>query len=489
MSADRDEALRSLDFGKVDAESELDLEQRFVRSTDFERLIAEDIWVVLGPKGTGKSALFEIFAKYESIARELAGEELDDVLLTTGTGFGDLSEIATGDIERLRNKQGYDHDRLWRLYIAVRAALALSHAKVKAAPGPLRDLLRALGEAVDPRVLPLLIALWQTTVGNPPDQIQIAAGGATVTLSGGKRTLDVVTLLQDINSALDAAGKELWILFDKIDEIFPADPAERRLALEGLMTACMAIRRQFPAIQPKVLLRTDIWQELRFTNKSHLADKRITLSWSKDQLATLLLKRACANAPVRSLVEEAVPGLVGNEVESLSVEDREAGLEVIFPSTVYPGEREAQIVDWIVARVTDAQLTVLPRETILLGNLARFEQAKDNGTASTPALLSREAIRDAFTAVSIERVSSYLAEFPDVEEHLRRFRGQQTSSFSRDELEVLMGGLSPSGIAMLDRLYEIGVLEPVRGTTVTAAEFEVPRLYRVGLGLVIRGRA
>ena len=485
---ERDAALNALNFGKVDAESELDLDQRFIRTSDFEQLARADIWIALGPKGTGKSALFEVFAKHEAMARRLAPGGLDGVLVTTGTGFGDLSELATGDIERLRGESGYDHDKLWRLYIAVRAALGVAAAGVPVPAGPLQDLLRALGELPDRRVLPILKSLWTTVIGGAPGEISIASRGATVTLRGGVRELDVVTLLQYVQDALAAEGRTLWIFFDKIDEIFPADPSERRAAIEGLMTASMAIRRQFPGIQPKILLRTDIWQELTFTNKSHLTDKRVTLSWSKQQLAALLLKRACVEPLVRSLVEESVPSLVENEVEGLTAGEVETGLKAIFPETVYPGEREADIVDWVVARVTDAKGTVLPRETIMLGNQAKIEQQSIGGAADA-SLFSREAVRDAFTFVSQERASTYLAEFPDVEEHLRRFRGQQTSTFARDALETLMGGLEPSGIDLFDRLYEIGVLEPLRGTTVTASEFEIPRLYRVGLGLVIRGRA
>lgn len=489
MTVDRDAALHALDFGKVDAESEADLDQRFVRTADFERFASDDIWIALGPKGTGKSALFEIFAKHEPLARQLAPRSLDGVLIATGTGFGDLSELATGDIERLSGESGYDHDKLWRLYIAIRVAMGLASAGISVPNGPLRDLLRALGEEADLRVLPLMKSLWKTVIGEAPSEISIASRGATVTLRGGKRALDVVTLLQEAQEALEAAGKRIWIFFDKIDEIFPSNPDERRRAIEGLLTASMSIRRQFPAIQPKILLRTDIWQDLRFTNKSHVADKRVTLTWSRAQIAVLLLKRACVDPLVRALVEDTVPALKSSNVESLSGFDVERGLKVIFPETVYPGEREADIVDWVVARVTDAQGTVLPRETIMLGNNAKSLQAAMDGRADNPALLSREAVREAFTLVSTERASSYLAEFPDVEPHLKRFRGEQTSSFARDELARLMTGLQPYDVDLYDRLYEIGVLEPVKGTTVTAGSFEIPRLYRVGLGLVIRGRA
>lgn len=96
-------------------------------------------------------------------------------------------------------------------------------------------------------------------------------------------------------------------------------------------------------------------------------------------------------------------------------------------------------MDWIVARVTDSQGTVLPRETIMLGNRAPVEQ-QGIGQPAEGQLLSREAVREASTNVSEERVSGYLAEFPEVEEHIKRFRGQTTATFTRDELLELMSG-------------------------------------------------
>src|SRR5581483_6826468 len=358
-------ALRALDFGKVDSESEPDLDRRFVRTADFDRFVEGGTALVLGAKGTGKSALFELLTKHEDVARQLAPRALGDVIVAAGTGFSDLSEIATGDIERLKSEAGFDHDRLWRLYIAVRAVLAAGRA-VDITRGPARDLLVAIGGAKDLRIGPVLRSLWQLAVGDAPAEVRIAAGGATVTLKGGKKQLDVVSLLQDLEISLSAAGKRLWLLFDKVDEIFPADRAERVRSLEGLMTASMAIRRTFPAIQPKVMLRTDIWRDLDFTNKSHLIDKQVELRWSRDELAWLILKRAIAASEVRSYVAARVPEIDEYPVEMLDREQRDRGLQVILPATVYPGEREAEILDWVSARVTDAQGTALPREPILL---------------------------------------------------------------------------------------------------------------------------
>jgi hypothetical protein len=310
-----------------------------------------------------------------------------------------------------------------------------------------------------------------------------------VTLRGGNRTLDVVTLLQDVQATLEAEGKQLWILFDKIDEIYPGDRDERLKAMEGLMAACMGVRRLFPKIQPKVLIRTDLYRHLQFTNKSHLTDKRIELRWSRDQLAALLLKRAVTDDAVWELCAAKQPRMLEvSAIEDLTPAEREAALEAVFPSSAYPGQNEARIVDWIVARVTDAQKTVLPREAILLGKQARAKEIELGGPPSD-SLLSREAVRESFTSLSVARCESYLAEFPELKEHFRRFQGQTAFSFDRAEIAALMKGLTPSGDDLLQEFFDIGVLEPIRGDVKTAATFEIPRLYRVGLGLVIRGRA
>lgn len=481
------EALRYLDFGKVDAESEPDLDERFVRTRDFDEFVTSDTWVVLGAKGTGKSALFDLLARFENLARTLASDELSDVILTSGTGFSDLSEIATGDLEALRSESGYDHEKLWRLYMAVRAGLALTDLSWSLPNGPLKDLLRAVGSRRDLRVGPLLRQLWVLTLGNPPSQVSIASHGATITISGGRRQLDVITLLQDINAALEREDKAMWLLFDKVDELYPQDRTERTKALSALMSVSMAIRRTFPRIQPRIMLRTDIWRGLDFTNKSHFSDKQIELMWTRQELELLLTKRACAVPIVRNYVEQSIPAFNGRPVESVESGDRLRALELIFPETVYPGDREAAIMDWIAARVTDGMGTVLPREAILLGNTAATEQWY-TGSASTPSLISRDAVKEAFRKVSEIRCSTYLAEFPHLSEHVSRFEGQITPVFRRQALLELIRGCDPDGIDGLRELYEIGLIRPLGGAVATALRFEIPRLYRQGLGMVIRGR-
>ncbi|QGG39895.1 P-loop ATPase, Sll1717 family [Aeromicrobium yanjiei] len=483
----RRDVLRRLGFGPLDAESDPDLSARFVRTEDFDEFLAPLNVLVLGPKGTGKSALFELFTKYEGTARAFAPHALKDVIITAATGFSDLTEVDTGSIESLRQEDGYSHESLWRLYIALRAALAVSNLE-NLPSGPLREFSKAVGGKRDWRLAPILKQLWRALISDKLPTPRITVRGVEIDFSVGGQDLDVTAMLQEVNRALDIEGKHLWVLFDKIDELFPTDPNERLRALEGLVLTAMEVRRTFPRIQPRIFLRTDLWRHLHFTNKSHLEDKKVDLAWSAPQMARLLLKRAVTDEAVWNLAAEQEEQLLEVvSVEDLSDEQVATALTSIFPSSVYAGVNEASFVSWLVPRITDGLGTVLPREAIYLANQARAAQIATGGPA-TETLLSGKSVLTAYREMSEMRVRSYLAEFPDVSKHILRFEGLTTSTFTRQELNAKFDGLEPSGDDLLRELCEIGLLKPGGRDIATSESFDVPQLYRQGLGLVIRGR-
>ena len=68
-------------------------------------------------------------------------------------------------------------------------------------------------------------------------------------------------------------------------------------------------------------------------------------------------------------------------------------------------------------------------------------------------------------------------------------RGKRDAPFSRKDLREMFDGLDPEPDEAIERLYEVGVLAPEKRLDVSVAqEFEVPRLYRAGLGLQIIAR-
>jgi hypothetical protein len=481
-------ALAALDFGEVDSESEADLERRFVRTDDFDRFLDPRNRLILGAKGSGKSALFEMFAKHLPSTRKLAGERLSKVLIATGTGFGDVTELTTVDIQGFQELGAFEYNSLWKVYIALKLAAALGRLGYTS-DGPLRDFLFATRRAKDYRIGPMVKDAWQLVVGTAPSELEINVMGSGAMIRSGRASLDVLDLLEDIEKVLAVHNQRIWLLFDKIDELHPTNPEQRDRALEGLFPACLAIERAFPSIVPRIFVRDDLYgPRLHFTNKSHFVGKQFTIEWDVEALRLMLLKRALATGEVHEYVMQSVPEIQKREPESFTEDEVTSALRVIFDERAYSGPNEAKTISWMVARATDAKGVTFPREMISYGNIARRKQEEKGGPGDS-SLISGRAVVDAYYVVSKVRCETYLSEFPELTEHIKRFRGKHDAPFERQELEAMFHGCRLDGQAAIDRLYEAGVISPEGKHDVSiATTFDVPRLYRAGLGLNIIAR-
>jgi hypothetical protein len=473
MTVDGD-ALASLTFGGGDSESEPDLDRQFIQTEDFDRFLNPSVALVLGPKGAGKSALFELFAKYGATARQLAGDKLNTVIVATGSGFNDVSEITPTDLVPVMTARPGGLEQLWVTYYAVRLATELRDQGFTSA-GPLKQYLRASEQLPDRRILGLLRSVWTAVGGDPPESVDVMVAGSGIKVAGGARAIDALDLLEDIDHVLGASNRRLWLLFDKLDEMFAADRKANREVLESMFAATKRIRTGFRNINPRIFLRTDIWRDLEFAGKSYLDDKQLRLSWNRSDLARLLLRRATASRPVTEFLAQREAGPAWRHTSELSDDEVIAGLHNILPPDI-----DGMLgLDWILVRITDASAHAFPRELIGFGNLAR-EWQSDVGEPGGNALLSQEALREAFPTVSQRRCESFLTEFPDVKSHLSRFAGLDDWLLERADLRRWFEPLEPSGDDAIMRLYEVGVLEPVDGHPRRADRFTVPMLYRPG---------
>lgn len=142
----------------------------------------------------------------------------------------------------------------------------------------------------------------------------------------------------------------------------------------------------------------------------------------------------------------------------------------------------------MVERATDSLDGVYPREMIMYGNTSKTIQLKA-GT-NTEALIAGKSIRDSYYEISRARCDGYLSEFPEFSRHFERFAGKTNAEFSRAELTEMFKDLNPSvEEAILELSTNIGILKPNKNEhAATATSYNVPRLYRHGLGITTRGR-
>jgi len=404
------------------------------------------------------------------------------VLIVTGTGFNDIKELQTDDFKKLLRQEDADFDHIWELYIAVK--IAINSGKEGYYTGEnLVEFYKQAGLLEDFRILSILRQLWGVVMGTPVQGIDIDVKGIKIKI-GGRYSIDTQDILSEVEDTLEYENMDCWILFDKIDELFSDDYQKRKQCIESLFRTYLKFVNRFPRIKFKIFLRNDIWSTLEFVNKSHISDKCVELSWSENNLLEMLLRRAL-NA--EKILEYVINETGLDKDELLLSENLKEVFYTIFAKQVYKGKREATVINWSLARITDGLGGKYPREFINLANYAKEEQTTISGFEEG-CLISGSAIKNAFNKVSATKCDTYLSEFPLLRTHFERFRGKDTAKYTREELVKLMYGLKPSGDEMIRRLYETGMLEAQHGKGSADSSFEVPKLFRFGLGLVLRGR-
>lgn len=119
----KQELLRSLDFGQVDAESENDLTDLFVKTREFERVPDNNLLIIKGAKGSGKSAIFKLLTNHEDYARNKVRDEFPENLsVIKATGGESFKTVLGEDIQDLAKEDRFDHEKFWKLYIALKIA-------------------------------------------------------------------------------------------------------------------------------------------------------------------------------------------------------------------------------------------------------------------------------------------------------------------------------------------------------------------------------
>jgi len=474
------EILSDLDFGSVDAESEEELAERFVRTQGFGRISDSDKLIILGPKGSGKSAIFRLFTDYTEKTREILGDEFpENAHIIKALGEDDVKTVDDRSLEEIQKQDDFSYDRFWRIYIGLKTASKLGE-KGYNSEGELGNVLKAFNEQPDWRIIPVLKSFWEKIVGDPPSDASISYGKFSLEFRNDS-SLDIGRLLEEEQRLLEKNDETVWLMLDRIDELRSKNLEERKELLEALFRVQINFMGRFENIRLKIFLRTDIWSELNFTNKSHIVDKRVRLEWDDTQLLRMINKRML----------QSIEGHLNTDIDIAEVQnyDRDTQEEIfysVFEDQVYSGPREANLFDWMTKRIQDGHGGKYPRELISFCNEAAEIQLHSE-RESDDRLIAGLSVRDAYFEVSKQRVNTYLSEFKELDKHFERFDGKKKAEFTHSELVELFKDLNPEPDDAIKRMVDIGFFEEDRNSQQEKV-YTIPRLYRDGIGLVIKGR-
>ncbi|HKM52207.1 MAG TPA: hypothetical protein VJY33_02290, partial [Isosphaeraceae bacterium] len=280
-------------FGDVAAEDDTVLDY-FLKTDAVSRIQTSEVFLVLGRKGSGKTALVRYFVEGQwqsnSKSLNLRGYPWNIHAQRVDKGASEIEAYVSS----------------WRYLIAVQfAALSLArNPATRCRQGKsIRSFLEQnyggiapqLGEVLKPSKLRL------SNLSFEPEVLGCKLGGIALERTGGDRgfglELNALSDLLITAAAKLAAENELPSLFlhvDELDQGLSSMTEERSRMLIGLILAARSVRHfcrntRVP-ISPIVYLRTDLWDELKFSdkNKNKISETlTLHLEWDSRSLLDL----------------------------------------------------------------------------------------------------------------------------------------------------------------------------------------------------------
>ncbi|MCK4392219.1 hypothetical protein KAX17_04885 [Candidatus Bipolaricaulota bacterium] len=498
--------LMQVDLGSSIAEQDNLLENARVETSAFTDLLYDKVDLIPGTKGSGKSALYRIFVDF--LAESLL--ESRKVVIAHGVQrSGDQVFRVFNDRFKQMNEQ--DFINFWCIYFI---SLAHEHfVKNEAYQEYLKDCneeVRAFRQACYAAGIPEfehpknlravlewaieVVKHWKPALKyRPPGQ----AGEFEVDLFGNKPEMralihadkektelpryasNVHAKLQDL---LRKSQLSLWLMIDRLDEIFQRrSPLETR-ALRGLLRTLRIF--QSSSIRVKIFLRDDILSQVvsngkGFTALTHITARQAdTLRWSEDQILSMIVNRlfSSANHVLTEYLEINIERLAASQAY------REEAFYQVFPTKVHPGVNQSKTLRWIYNHTQDANGVVTPRDVIDLLTKAKQhqqDQFMSNPSGFSESVIDPPSIKYGLEQLSRRKVETYIqAEFPQLWKSAKKFKGGKTE-YTREALRRLFGNDWEN---TAKDLISIGVLKTAERKG-KIKSYKIPFLYKEGLGL------
>lgn len=448
----KDAVLEELRFATGTAEDQEDFFDHFVETQVVRDAIRPDVPLVLGRKGSGKTAIFRRLAENSQpvavVVHSPAPLKGHRHWLMSIDGFQEVEQL-------LGAKADWRH--FWSFYTSIAAA----HAVAPSAPLP-----QELGGQVLPKSEKSALDVFEQILGE-------ARFG---------------TRLNDWLSDLDGrAAPGTLLLLDGLDTGFGSGQTHRdrrRRAIEDLFAFWMDQGTNLRNLRLKILLREDIWKGLRFENKSHLFGRSVRLIWQDPAtFFKVVLKQALRSNAFRELLQ-SVPG--GERLAGVApddwTEDTVFAAWGLMVGERMKGSKTAFTRNWVWNRLGDANEDHVPRHLLQLFHEAVLWEKKEH--ASDPyyrTVIRPRGLIDSLAAVSKLALDSLKEEFSELEELMSCLSRLGRTPVAADDLKEHE---SPVELAR-----EVGLLNVYEGTDDRVERYKVPDIYRYGLKMTRMGQA
>jgi MinD-like ATPase involved in chromosome partitioning or flagellar assembly len=450
-------ALAELPFDGSVAEQQdyRDLRDSFLRTRATDEALGQRTSLVIGRKGTGKTAVF----------RSLRESSAGNIVVLAPAGLGDPWLLGSNEFELIdghRRRCGVE----WRVVWQVVTALVVSRGLAASPVPPWAALPSLLDPSRDPTAT--------SFVGDVRNLLDLP---------------DIGLLSRDWLLALDGMAPERrFLLYDGLDTGFghSAQAMVRRAdAVAGLLEFVGETGEKIERLRFKVLLREDIWRGVNIPNKSHFFGRSVQLTWSDStEYLNVAIKRAVRSSAFRALLASAV-----DENERLLIdvpvdvwpEDMSLRAWRLLTGDRIAGSKTAFTANWVWKRLADANDDHTPRSLIqLLSGAQKREQGLRQQAEQARSVIRPRTLVDSLAGVSSEALIALAEEFSELDPMLDELRQIGQTPFGAEQLPA------PDHLRRLAQ--EVGLLAPVAGTSDQPERYRVPELYRIELRMGRKGQ-
>lgn len=285
--------LKQIRFGVPAAERDDDLSECFVVNDSYERIRSGSKNIILGNRGSGKSALFRKLKEEESkhghLVISLAPEDYSYEL---------LSRTMKKEVEGSWAKQG-SYTAAWKylIYVIVMKQLNSSGSKYSYKKGPnarIYEYLRDNHKNIDKNPIGVLISYLKRLEG-----IKIGEYGAAIKtqeLQSLYKLEEISNLLPDLEHI--CKNTKTFILIDELDKGW--DSSEDAIAfVSGLFQAAISINNSSPHIRVLISLRKELYDNIPslYEDAQKVRDLIETVEWDEPKLLELISRRIANSQP------------------------------------------------------------------------------------------------------------------------------------------------------------------------------------------------
>jgi hypothetical protein len=384
-------------------ENEEDLKYFYFKS-DITEIVNDQIFLILGAKGTGKSAFFEIFTKnYEKILNKLE--------ITNNKYIAGFSKNISDDIgkdylklvlEKANNKID-DIERFWKFLTLFQIQNYI--------------LEKSLFET----------SIYFNNIIEIKDKFMDLEIG-----------IEVDKKLKDINSKL--YDKDMFITF-VYDELDVELTEKRENFIDGLIEFWRGNRNKYNQCKSKILLRTDIFKQLKIENKTHLEHNKHQLKWEKYEILSLILKIITTALNKNELKTIGLTDVLDRNNEIVKDEAKiKEGIYKIFGKKLNESQSNISTMDrWIISYLSDGDNVVTPRVIYkFLFESIKKELIEVSSNLNYKTLLPSfgENYKDILYEVSIHKITEYDEEYKDYNKYYKRIEKMGYRIFEEKEFKV-----------------------------------------------------